>query len=92
MGTETYSLTDFETDMGKVQPRFADVWLVPGAIITLALLSGSPSFSSKRWSRWLRRIAFTGGVYLVYRNFATYKAAIQGIANLKPKEVASENS
>lgn len=65
-----------ESDLRSLQPRFADVWIVPGAMIALAVLSGKPGFSTGRWSRWLRRAVFVGGVYIIYRNYDVYKRTI----------------
>ena len=47
----------------KMKPRLIDTWILPGAVMYLAWVSGK-----KKPNRWLRRIVFTGGIYMVYRN------------------------
>ena len=61
----------------KMKPRLIDTWILPGAVMYLAWVSGK-----KKPNRWLRRIVFTGGIYMVYRNITEYKKAATEITKL----------
>lgn len=65
-----YSLERFERDVKRFKPRFFDTYLLPGFLIFYAVRSKTPM------RKTARRILFTSGVYMFYRNYSEYKRAI----------------
>ena len=71
-----YSFEQFEKDMENMQPRFFDKYILPGFLLWFA-------YSSKKdMGRWPRRILFTSGIYMFYRN---YKYLKEGSAKIVAK-------
>jgi hypothetical protein len=73
-----YSITQFEQDISSVQPRFADIYIVPAIAILAAMKSGE-----KPLGRWTRRVLFSAGVYMLMRNYMTYKNTLKKISEVK---------
>lgn len=69
-----YGLSDFERDVTSMKPRFIDIWVIPPLMIYAAWKSKGSL------NRWTRRALFTAGVYMMYRNYAEYKASIASLA------------
>jgi len=69
-----YSLQQFERDIEKVQPRPFDTYVLPGFLIFYAIRSKGGM------GRLARRMLFSAGVYMVYRNYARYKEAYTALA------------
>lgn len=65
-----YSLDQFEQDVSRLKPRAFDTFLLPPFMMWFAAASKSGM------GRWPRRILFTAGLYMVYRNFSEYRKAI----------------
>ena len=64
-----YSFERFEQDLQKVKPRFFDTYILAPFMLWFA-------YSSKTaMGRWPRRILFTAGTYMLYRNYVEYKKA-----------------
>jgi len=77
-----YSLSQFETDIESLsKPRLFDTYILPGFLLFYALRSKSAM------SRSARRILFTAGIYMVYRNYAQYKATAQSVAAMVSSNV-----
>lgn len=68
-----YSFRQFEADMSKMQPRFFDTYLLPAFLMYFAWRSKSGM------TRWPRRILFTSGIYMFYRNYEKFKNIIPTI-------------
>lgn len=64
-----YSLEQFEQEIQQIRPRPFDTYVLPGFLIFYAVKSRSGM------GRLARRMLFTAGVYMVYRNYAEYKKA-----------------
>lgn len=62
-----YSLEQFEQDIQKIKPRFFDTYILPAFMLWFAI------YSKKSMNRWPRRVLFTSGIYMLYRNYADYK-------------------
>lgn len=70
---EGYSLSKFEKDIEAIRPRFIDMYVLPPLMLWFAHAArkrGMPKIPS--------RILFTGGIYMLYRNYSRYKQAIRG--------------
>jgi hypothetical protein len=81
-----YSLEQFQADIEKLnRPRLFDTYILPGFLILYAVKS------RVAMGRTARRILFTAGIYMLYRNYAQYKAAVASIAALMnaPKDQTS---
>lgn len=64
-----YSLEQFEADVQNFKPRTFDTYILPGFLMIYA-------FKSKQMKKTARRILFTSGIYMMYRNYSEYKNAI----------------
>lgn len=74
-----YSLAQWEADLQKIKPRAFDTYVLPGFMMYAAIRS------RKGLGKLTRRILFVAGVYMVYRNWQTYKNALAMITQ-KPEE------
>lgn len=63
-----YSLQQFETDVQNFKPRIFDTYILPGFMMYYA-------WRSKDMRKAARRILFTSGIYMMYRNYSSYKEA-----------------
>jgi len=80
-----YSVDKFEADMQNFKPRIFDTYILPGFMMYYA-------WQSKGMRKVARRMLFTSGVYMMYRNYSEYKkafaqlqqaiAAEKGLANV----------
>jgi len=77
-----YSLAQFETDVQRVKPRIFDTYILPPFLMYYAV-------QSKGMRKNARRMLFTAGVYMVYRNYAEYKKAV---VNLRRKLLENQNA
>lgn len=85
-GAIPYSLNQFEQDVQNFRPRLFDTYILPGFILYYA-------YKSKGMRRNARRILFTSGIYMMYRNYSEYKKAavkMQEALALVKKEGADE--
>lgn len=64
-----YSFDQFQQDVQKIQPRFFDTYLLAPFMLWYAYSSKTPM------NRWPRRILFTAGIYMLYRNYTNYQKA-----------------
>ncbi len=64
-----YSLEQFEADVQNFKPRIFDTYILPGFMMFYA-------WKSKQMRKVARRILFTSGIYMMYRNYAAYKEAL----------------
>jgi len=81
---QDYSLEKFEQDMAAVKPRAFDTYVLPAFLIFFAVKSKSPM------GRWPRRMLFTAGVYMTYRNWQNYKALVMTAKSYITKEKQDE--
>jgi hypothetical protein len=66
-------LEAFRSDLDKIKPRFFDTYILPAFMLWFA-------YSSKRsMGRWPRRMLFTGGMYMLYRNARIYRRVISNL-------------
>ena len=65
-----YNLKKFESDIEAIQPRFLDVYVLPPFLMLAAYKAKKPL------SKMARRIMFTAGIYMFYRNYSRYKQAL----------------
>lgn len=65
-----YSLEQFEKDVQNFKPRVFDTYILPGFLMLYA-------YKSKDMRRTARRILFTSGIYMMYRNYAAYKTGLE---------------
>lgn len=65
-----YSFETFEQDIQRFKPRFFDTYLLPAFLVFYAMRS------KKGMGRNARRILFTSGIYMFYRNYSEYKKAV----------------
>lgn len=63
-----YSPEKFEQDIQNFKPRIFDTYILPGFMMYYA-------WRSKGMRKTARRILFTSGIYMMYRNYSTYKEA-----------------
>lgn len=68
-----YSFAKFEEDMSKIEPRFFDKYILPGFMLWFAVRSKASM------GRWPRRMLFTAGVYMFYRNYKHVKSGIEKV-------------
>lgn len=66
-------LGQFSRDLEAFQPRAFDTYVLPAFIVLYAMRS------KRGMGRWPRRILFTAGVYMFYRNFTEYRELIAGL-------------
>lgn len=64
-----YSPEKFEQDIQNFKPRIFDTYILPGFMMYYAV-------RSKEMRKTARRILFTSGIYMMYRNYASYKEAL----------------
>lgn len=64
-----YSMEQFERDVKNFKPRTFDTYILPGFMMLYA-------FKSKQMRKTARRILFTSGIYMMYRNYTEYKNAL----------------
>lgn len=64
-----YSVEQFEADVGNFKPRIFDTYILPAFMLYYA-------WKSKGMRRTARRILFTSGIYMMYRNYTEYKTAL----------------
>ena len=62
------------TGIESVRPRPFDTYILPLFMAGYAFKSKAPM------GRWARRILFTAGVYMFYRNFSEYRKSYESIA------------
>ena len=62
-----YSLDQFQQDIKAIRPRPFDTYVLPAFLIYFAMKSKAGM------GRWSRRVLFTSGVYMVYRNYSEYQ-------------------
>jgi hypothetical protein len=67
--TLLYSMEQFEKDVQAFRPRIFDTYILPGFLMFYA-------YKSKDMRRMARRILFTSGIYMMYRNWSEYKMAL----------------
>ena len=76
-----YSADQFIADMATVKPRVFENYIMPFFLVAFAIRAGT----KKPLGKLARRMLFTSGVYMFYRNFANYKAATDRLATyIKP--------
>jgi len=68
-----YTLEQFDRDMETVQPRAFDTYVLPAFLMFYAIRS------KNAMGRWPRRILFTSGVYMLYRNWSQIKGLMSQI-------------
>lgn len=68
-----YTPADFEADIQKIRPRFFDTWVLPVFVAGYAV-------KSKGMGRMARRMLFSSGIYMAYRNYAEYKKKFAALA------------
>lgn len=68
-----YSISQFESDISGMKPRFFDTWILPGFMLWFAMQS------KKGMGKNVRRMLFTAGVYMTFRNFTSYKQAYETV-------------
>lgn len=61
-----YSMSQFEKDIESIRPRVFDTYILPGFMMVYA-------YRSKGMKRIARRMLFTSGIYMMYRNYSEYK-------------------
>jgi hypothetical protein len=71
----SYGLDDFQREISAMQPRPVDIWLLPPLVMYAA-------WKSRDLGRWTRRIMFSAGIYMMYRNWTKYKEAVASVAAL----------
>lgn len=71
-----YDLKKFEADIEAIKPRFVDVYVLPPFLMLAAYKAKSPL------SKVARRIMFTAGIYMFYRNYSRYKQALLKVRGL----------
>jgi hypothetical protein len=72
-----YSFEQFESDVQALKPRFFDTYILPPFMVWYGM-------KSKGMNKLARRMLFTAGIYLFYRNYREYKAIYtRAIAALK---------
>jgi hypothetical protein len=71
--TKPYGAEDFAADIESMKPRFVDIWVIPPLMLWFA-------YSAKSMHRWPRRMLFSAGIYMLYRNYAEYKKAALSVA------------
>lgn len=69
-----YDLSQFEADIAKVKPRAFDTYILPAFLVFYAIKS------KREMGRMARRALFTAGIYMVYRNWAEYRAAYNDLS------------
>lgn len=69
-----YSFEQFEQDVQQVRPRAFDTYILPAFLIFFSMRSKRPM------GKLARRILFTSGVYMAYRNYAEYRKAYLALA------------
>jgi len=65
-GQPIYSVTQFEQDMESFKPRIFDTYILPAFMMYYA-------WASKGMRKAARRMLFTSGLYMAYRNYSEYK-------------------
>jgi len=76
-----YSFEQFEQDMASLKPRFMDIYVIPALLVTASVKAKRPL------GRWTRRAVFTAGLYMLMRNYAQYKKAVEYVKNFKPSDI-----
>ena len=61
-----YSVEQLEADVQNVKPRIFDTYILPGFMMYYA-------WRSRDMRKVARRILFTSGMYMMYRNYSEYK-------------------
>ena len=72
MELQDYTFEQLDADIEKVKPRFFDTYVLSPFLIWY-------SIQSKGMGKNVRRILFTSGVYIAYRNYANYKTALANL-------------
>lgn len=65
-----YSMEQFEQDVQNFKPRVFDTYILPAFMMYYA-------YASRDMRRMARRILFTSGIYMMYRNYAAYKEGVE---------------
>ena len=76
-----YSLEQFQKDVENFKPRTFDTFILPGFLMIYAV-------KSKEMRKTARRILFTSGIYMMYRNWSEYKSML---AKLQAALAAKQN-
>lgn len=81
-------LMAWRKDLDRIRPRFIDTYILPGFMLWFAYASKSSM------GRWPRRILFTGGMYMLYRNAKTYREALRKMKELTsvPNKTGGEDT
>jgi hypothetical protein len=72
-GYQEDPLGQFARDLEGFQPRAFDTYVLPAFLVLYAVRSKNAV------GRWPRRILFTAGLYMFYRNFTEYRELIASI-------------
>lgn len=80
-----YSIQQFEKDIQKIEPRFFDKYILPGFMLWYA-------YTSKKMGKIPRRILFTSGIYMFYRQYSEYKKAVQFLRERVPQLAMKEGT
>ncbi len=74
-----YSVEQFEADISEMKPRPFDTYILPAFLILYAVRS------KNAMGRWMRRILFTSGIFMAYRNWSEYKALVANMRQQLPE-------
>ena len=74
-----YSVSQFKEDIATMKPRPFDTYILPAFLVMYAMRSKNPM------GRWMRRILFTSGVFMFYRNWTEYKALVEHMKTQLPE-------
>jgi len=84
LGQDEGALSGLERDIENVKPRVFDTYVLPAFLVAFAMKAKRPM------GRSARRILFTSGVYLFYRNYAQYKALVKQIRDTLQQSVSRQ--
>jgi hypothetical protein len=70
-GYKSEPLAAFGRDVERIGPRPFDIYILPPFLVAYAVLSKRPM------GRVARRILFTAGIYMGYRNWSKYRETIE---------------
>jgi hypothetical protein len=73
MTTSILSVDEFGEQASAIAPRFVDVWVLPAVVMYLA-------WAAKAQPKIVRRIAFGGGIYMIYRNWKRYGEDVKALS------------
>lgn len=75
MEPKVIDFKNLEHDIENFRPRFFDTYVLPAFVMLYAV-------KSKGMKRNFRRMLFTSGVYMAYRNYSEYKKAYENIKRI----------